>query len=79
MQSTTPRLTTLSTSLTSLTTSVASTDCIPYRGNNNGSLESLGSHFCQNVTEAIVTSGAGQQLGDGVTIQVCITCEPGIL
>ena len=72
LQSTTPRLTTLTTSLTSLAGTVASTDCIPGRG-NNGSLDSLGSgHFCQNVTEAIVASGAGQQhIGDGVTIQDC--------
>ena len=39
-------------------------------GRGNGSLDSLGSHLCQNITEAIVT-GAGQQLGDGVTIQDC--------
>ena len=67
LQSTTPRLTTLSTSLTSLAATVSSTDCIP--GRANGSLDSLGSHFCQNVTEAIVTGQ--QQLGDGVTIQDC--------
>ena len=69
LASTTPRLTTLSTSLTSLAGTVASTaDCVPGRG-NNGSLDSLGSSFCQNVTEAIVTSG--QHVGDGVTIQDC--------
>ena len=53
----------MTTSLTSLAATVSSTDCIP--GRSNGSLDS---HFCQNVTEAIVT---GQQLGDGVTIQDC--------
>ena len=56
----------MTTSLTSLAATVSSTDCIP--GRTNGSLDSLDSHFCQNVTEAIVT---GQQLGDGVTIQDC--------
>ena len=68
LQSTTPTLTTLTTSLTSLAGTVATTDCIP---GHNGSLEQAG-HLCQNVTEAIVTSGAGQQhIGDGVTIQDC--------